>query len=153
MGVIERVNPSQLHEYSSSLHLVKKPSGKGWRPTVDFRPLNNKTKTECYPLPNLKSFATKLKGAKVFSKIDLRSAFWNLAIHPDSVKKTCTLSPWGGAFVFKRLPFGLKNGPGTWMKFLHHVLSGIENVFCYLDDLLVYNDSEKSHMETLNAIF
>ena len=153
MGVIERVDPSQLHEYSSSLHLVKKPSGKGWRPTVDFRPLNLKTKSECYPLPKLKSFASKLKGSKVFSKIDLRSAFWNLAIHPNSIKKTCTLSPWGGAFVFKRLPFGLKNGPGTWMKFLHHVLRGVDNVFCYLDDLLVYNDSEEAHQKTLDEIF
>ena len=131
MGVIERVDTSTLTDYSSALHLVKKPSGKGWRPCVDFRPINNKTKSDCYPIPKLKSFTHKLKGAKLFSKLDLRSAFWNVAIHPDSVSKTTTLSPWGGAFVFKRLAFGLKNGPSAWMKFLHHVLGDIEGVYAY----------------------
>ena len=153
MGVIERVHPSALSEYSSALHLVKKPSGHGWRVCVDFRPLNNKTKSESYPLPKLKSFTEKLKGAKWFSKIDLRSAFWNLAIHPDSINKTMTLSPWGGAFVFKRLPFGLKNGPQAWMKFLNHVLSGIDGIFAYLDDLLVWSDNQEDHDRILQQIF
>ena len=137
MGIIERVDPSTLNEWSSALHLVRKPSGKGWRPCIDFRPINNKTKSECYPIPKLKSFTHKIKGAKIFSKVDLRSAFWNVAIHPNSVSKTCTLSPWGGAYVFKRLPFGLQNGPSAWMKFLHHVLQGLEGLYAYLDDLLV----------------
>ena len=46
MGVIERVDPSTLTDYSSALHLVRKPSGKGWRPCVDFRPINLKTKSD-----------------------------------------------------------------------------------------------------------
>ena len=153
LGVIERVNPSELTEWSSSLHLVKKPSGKGWRVCVDFRPLNNQTKSESYPLPKLKSFTHQLKGAKLFSKIDLRSAFWNLAIHPNSVNKTCTLSPWGGAFVFKRLPFGLKNGPQAWMKFLNHVLSGIPGIFAYLDDLLLFSKTQEEHQTILEQVF
>ena len=39
MGIIERVDPSSLTDYSSALHLVKKPSGQGWRPCIDFRPI------------------------------------------------------------------------------------------------------------------
>ena len=132
---------------------MKKPSGNGWRVCVDFRPINNKTKSDCYPLPKLKSFTHKLKGAKIFSKVDLRSAFWNVAIHPDSISKTTTLSPWGGAFVFKRLPFGLKNGPSAWMKFLHHVLSGIDGVYAYLDDLLIFSKTEQEHAAILDQIF
>ena len=153
LGVIERVHPSTLNEWSSALHLVRKPSGKGWRPCVDFRAINNRTKSESYPLPKLKSFSQQLKGSKIFSVIDLRSAFWNLAIHPDSKSKTCTLSPWGGAYVFNRLPFGLKNGPGSWMKFLDHVLSGIPKTFAYLDDLLVHSENEQEHQDILEQIF
>ena len=59
----------------------------------------------------------------------------------------------GGAFVFKRLPFGLKNGPSSWGKLLDSCLSGIENVYSYLDDLLVYSEDEESHMKTLEEIF
>ena len=117
MGVIERVDPSELNEWSSAVHLVKKPHQKGYRPCIDYRKINGVTKSDCYPLPNLRNFNKDLSGSKVFSKLDLRSAYFNLPIHKNDIKKTCALSPWGGAFVFKRLPFGLKNGPSSWMKF------------------------------------
>ncbi len=136
MGVIERVHPSTLNEWSSPLHLVKKPGQKGYRPCVDYRRINQVTKADCYPLPILKNFNKGIQGSKIFSKIDLRSAFFNLPIHEDSVKKTCVLSPWGGAFVFRRLPFGLKNGPSSWQNFLDSVLGGLEGIYTYLDDIL-----------------
>ena len=91
LGVIERVKQNTV-----PLHLVRKPSGKGWRVCADFRLLNQQTKSDNYPLPLLRSFQSKIKGSKVFSTIDLKSAFHHLPIHPDDVSKTCVLSPWGG---------------------------------------------------------
>ena len=153
MGVIERVDPSMLNEWSFPLHLVKKPGQQSYRPCIDYRPINLVTKADCYPLPILKNFNKKIQGSKIFSKLDLRSAFFNLPIHEDSIKKTCVLSPWGGAFVFRRLPFGLKNGPSSWQKFLDHVLSGIDGIYTYLDDILCYSENEEKHLSLLEEIF
>ena len=113
MGVVERVKPNTLLQYTSPLHLVKKPNGRGWRICADFRKLNQITKNDNYPLPLLRSFQSNIKGSKIFSKLDVKSAFHHLPIHPDDVTKTCVLSPWGGAFVFKRLAFGMTNGPAS----------------------------------------
>ena len=153
MGVIERVDPSKLTEWASPLHLARKPQGRGWRPCGDFRGLNSKTKPDCYPLPILRSFTGRLRSANVFSVIDLKSAFHNLPIHPDSIDKTTVLSPWGGAFVFKRLPFGLANGPSSYQKFMDKCLSGIDNLFTYMDDILVFTETLDQHMSVLEELF
>ena len=153
MGVIERVHPSALTQWASPLHLAKKPNSDSFRPCVDFRLVNQVTKADNYPIPTLKAFTKQLKGCKVFSVVDLRSAFFNLPIHENSIDKTTVLSPWGGAFVFKRLPFGLRNGPSSWMKFLDHALSGLDHIYTYLDDILVSTETEQQHMEVLHKLF
>ena len=153
VGVIERVKQESLLQYTSPLHLVRKPSGRGWRVCADFRKLNQVTKTDNYPIPLLRSFQTNIKGSTVFSKLDIKSAFHHLPIHPDDVNKTCVLSPWGGAFVFKRLCFGLSNGPSSWQKYVDAILSDIPGVFCYLDDILLCSADVERHMSTLKTIF
>ena len=153
MGVVERVKPNTLLQYTSPLHLVKKPNGRGWRICADFRKLNQITKNDNYPLPLLRSFQSNIKGSKIFSKLDIKSAFHHLPIHPDDVTKTCVLSPWGGAFVFKRLAFGMTNGPASWQKYLDGVLHDIPGTFCYLDDILVCSANVEEHLSTLDSIF
>ena len=133
IGVVERVKPNTLLQYTSPLHLVRKPNGRGWRICADFRKLNQITKSDNYPLPLLRSFQAKIKGSKIFSKLDIKSAFHHLPIHPEDINKTCVLSPWGGAFVFKRLAFGLSNGPASWQKYIDSVIADIPGLFCYLD--------------------
>ena len=94
-GVVEEVKGGTNTEWSSALHLVLKQGG-GVRPCSDFRALNAKTVTDAHPLPLLKDFTSKIHGAKVFSVVDLRSAFFNVPIWPPHRHKTLTLSPWGG---------------------------------------------------------
>ena len=116
-GVIERVKAGTNTDYSSALHLAPKPGG-GARPCSDFRVLNAQTVVDAHPLPLLKDFTGKLHGSKVFSVVDLRSAFFNVPILPEHRHKTLTLSPWGGSFIYNRLAFGLASGPSTWQKLL-----------------------------------
>ena len=94
-GVIERVEAGTNTEFSSALHLVDKPGG-GARPCTDFRALNKMTVLDAHPLPLLKDFTGKISGSKIFSVIDIRSAFFNVPLWPGHRHKTLTLSPWGG---------------------------------------------------------
>ena len=151
LGVVERVDPNANTGWGSPLHLVPKPDG-SMRPCSDFRQLNSKTEPEGYPIPALKSFTSKLHGSKIFSKVDLFSAFHNVVIDPQDVPKTTTLTPWG-VYVYKRLAFGLSGAPGTFMKLVDSVLAGIEDVYCYLDDFLIYAPDEKRHFEILEEVF
>ena len=151
LGVVERVSADQVTEYSSPLHLVPKPDG-SMRPCSDFRQLNSQTLTDSFPLPHIKTFSHKLHGAKVFSKLDLQAAFHNVVIDPKDVKKTTTLTPWG-VFVYKRMAFGLCDAPATFSRLIETVLAGIDGLFTYLDDLLVYAPDEETHYNILKQIF
>ena len=110
-GVIERVKAETNTDYSSALHLVPKPGG-GARPCTDFRALNAQTVVDAHPLPLLKDFTSKIHGSKVFSVVDLRSAFFNVPILPEHRHKTLTLSPWGGVIYSQSLSVraGLRSG-------------------------------------------
>lgn len=105
-GVIERVKAGTNTDFSSALHIVDKPGG-GARPCTNFRALNRMTVVDAHPLPLLKDFTAKINGSKIFSVIDIQSAFFNVPILKEHRHKTLTLSPWGGSFIYNQLAFGL----------------------------------------------
>ena len=107
LGIVERVHPRVATTWSSALHLAPK-DGDDVRVTGDFRALNDKTLLDHYPLPNLKNFSTELNGCKIFSKIDLKWAFYQIPLDWSSSLKTVTLTPWG-PYRYTRLAMGLKN--------------------------------------------
>ena len=124
--MISPVKASDNTEWTSPLHLANKPGG-GVRPCPDFRSLNSKTSLDSFPLPLLSDFTSKIHGSTIFTKLDLRASFYNIPIWPQHRFKTTTLSPWGGAYVYNRLAFGLKSGPSTMQKLMEHTLQGIQN--------------------------
>ena len=105
MGIIEKIKPGEPTPWSSALHLAPK-DGDDLRVCSDFRPLNSLTTLDTYPLPSLRAFSGQLHGAKYFSKVDLKRAFFQVPLDYESSMKTVTLSPWG-AYRYKRLAMGL----------------------------------------------
>ena len=151
LGIVEKVKPGTPVPWSSALHLQPKPSG-GYRPCGDFRFLNSQTEADDYPLPNLRHFTHKLKGATIFSKVDLVKAFHQIRIRDEDQMKTAVKTPWG-VYFFKRLAMGLSCSAQSFQRLLDHVLEGLDNTFCYLDDIMIYNKNKKEHIKTLEEVF
>ena len=80
----------------------------------------------------------------MFSKIDLRSAFHQLRIHPPDVPKTAFTTPYG-LYEFLVLPFGLTNAPASFQRLMNHVVGHLSFVIAYLDDLLVFSKTIEEH--------
>ena len=150
-GVTEKIKPDEPITWSSALHLVPK-DGTDIRVCSDFRPLNNLTVLDHYPLPALRSFTNKLLGARVFSKLDLKAAYFQIPLSRSSSFKTTTLSPWG-TYRYKRLAMGLRNAPQSFQKLMDYVLSGLDDYFVYMDDIMVYSKNENSHLKTIEDLF
>lgn len=150
LGVIQ---PSKS-PYSSNVILVKKPSGE-YRLCFDGRKLNSITKKDSYPLPNLTQTLDKVRNAHFLTAIDLKHAFWQIKLSPDSCEKTAFSVIGKGHFEFTRMPFGLCNSAQQLQRLIDRLFdpSIEQNIFTYLDDLIIVNSTFESHIETLLKVF
>lgn len=143
------VRPSSS-PWAAPVHVVRKADG-SWRPCGDYRRLNRVTVKDSYPLPNVFEFVSKLAGSRLFSRLDLTKGFWQVPMRPQDIPKTALLFP-GGLFEFTRMPFGLKNAPNSFQRLMDEVTRGVEGVFAYLDDILVFAADPDQHLKRLRRL-
>ncbi|UYV71992.1 hypothetical protein LAZ67_9001493, partial [Cordylochernes scorpioides] len=137
--------------WASPLHLVSKKD-ESLRPCGDYRRLNAVTLPDRYPIPRLDDFHHILKGTRVYSKIDLCKAFYQIPIAEEDKPKTAIITPFG-LFEFNVMSFGLRNATATFQRFMHEVLRNLDFAFVYLDDILVASETEEEHYSHLETLF
>ena len=114
---------------------------------VDYRALNRVTVHNRYPLPRIDELLDRLRGARLFMKIDLRSGYHQIRVHPSDVHKTAFHTRYGH-FEFLVLPFGLTNAPATFMHLMHSTFREYldDFIIIFLDDTLVYSKGLGDHI-------
>ena len=150
-GVISRSSSS----FASCLLVIPKKSGKH-RVCVDYRRLNAISLLEAYPIPPIHTLLDNLHGSRVFSVIDLKSAYHNVPIRAADRHKTAFITK-SGCYEFNYMPFGLKSAPATFMRFIHEVLYSTSpelknNTEVYLDDILIHTKDIESHQKIFEKV-
>lgn len=138
--------------YGAPVLFVKKPDG-SLRMCTDWRMLNKQTVKDKYPLPVAQELLEQLSGATVFSKIDLRSAYYQVRVRPEDVHRTAMNTRYG-SFEYLVMGFGLCNAPATFMRLMNHVFRPLLDrcVIVFLDDILVYSRDGEQHLRDLRAV-
>ncbi|KAK8690915.1 hypothetical protein V6N13_074440 [Hibiscus sabdariffa] len=123
------------------------------RMCIDYRQLNKMTVKSKYPLPRIDDFFDQLRGASVFSKIDLRSEYYQLKVREQDVLKTAFRTRYGH-YEFLVMPFGLTNAPTAFMDLMNRVFHEYLDQFVvvFIDDILVYSRTEEDHDRYLRLV-
>ena len=115
--------------------------------------LNEITVKDQYGMPITDDCLDQLQGAKVFSKMDLKSGFHQIRIAEGDIPKTAFRTKYGH-FEYLVLPFGLTSGPATFQRLMNSVLQPLldEGVVVYLDDILMYSKTPEEHLTLVRKV-
>ncbi|KAA0060752.1 uncharacterized protein E5676_scaffold451G00440 [Cucumis melo var. makuwa] len=137
-----------------ALVLFQKKKDGSLRLCIYYRVLNKLTVRNKYPPPIITDLFDRLHGAKYFSKLDLRSGYYQVRIPEGDEPKTTCVTRYG-VFEFLVMPFGLTNAPATFYTLMNMVFHEYLDKFVvvYLDNIVVYSTTMKEHRDHLQKIF
>jgi len=144
------IRPSKS-EWASPVTLQKQ-NGE-YRFCLDYRKVNQRTKSDPFPIPRMEALLGKLGAASFVSKIDLRKGYWQIAMEPVSIPQTAFICD-DGKFEFLRMPFGLKTAPSIFQRFVNNMLGNARGQFAdaYIDDIIIYSNSWAEHLNHIRDI-
>ncbi|XP_050960534.1 uncharacterized protein LOC127161828 [Labeo rohita] len=132
---------------ASSFFFVGKKDG-GLRPCIDYRQLNSQIIQQPYPLPLVPAALEELRGARIFTKLDLRSAYNLIRIRKGDEWKTAFVTP-TGHYEYQVMPYGLSISPSVFQTFMNEVFREFLHQFVvvYIDDILIYSRNQAEHRQ------
>ena len=164
-GVIRK----SISPWASPIVIVLKKLAPGEPPCrrmcIDFRKLNDLQPEVCHAdsetgvnislvrLPKIDKMYGRLKGAKYFTTLDLRSGYYHISLSKGSKAKTAFVTPFG-KYQFEVVPFGLAQAPAYFQQLISMVLQDCsEFVMAYLDDIIIFSRNECEHLKHIQIIF
>ena len=120
---------------------------------VDYRKLNAATIPDEFPIPRQREILQALSGAQVMSAVDALSGFHQMFMEDEDVEKTAFRTH-QGLWQFKRMPFGLRNGPSIFQRMMQSILAPYLWIFAlvYIDDIVIYSKSYEDHFKHLDLV-
>ena len=121
---------------------------------MDYRALNKVTMKNKHPILNIADLFDRLSTVAYFTKLDLRSEYWQVRIADGDESKTACVIRYG-SYEFLVMPFSLTNAPATFCNLMNDVLYGFfdDFIIMYLDDIVVYSQTLGEHIEHLRLVF
>jgi len=144
------ISPIKYSEWATPIVVVRKKNGL-IRICADFSTGLNASLEPNHPLPLPDEIFSQLSNCKYFTHLDLADAFLQIEIEEDS-KKFLTINTHRGFYVYNRMPFGVTVAPGEFQAIMDSMISGLPNVFAYIDDLVVGGETIQLHNRNLTRL-
>lgn len=147
-GVIEEVRDPT--EWCAPMVIVTKSNGQ-IRICADFTELNKYVLRERLQLPSVDETLAQLQEAKIFTKLDANSGFWQLQLTEKSSNYLTFITPFG-RFRYKRLPFGICSAPEVYQRIMFEILGHKKGVVVHMDDIVIFGKNIKEHDDRLHNV-
>ncbi|KAJ8364836.1 hypothetical protein SKAU_G00136670 [Synaphobranchus kaupii] len=148
---VHEQGPQQYSKFTRGKIVTTRKDRPDIRLCVDLREPNKAVVIDGFPLPHMEEMFAELRGATLFSTLDLQSAYHQVPLHEDSRSLT-TFITHDGLFRFKRVPFGLASGPSCFQRMMSSILKDLQGVQCYLDDIIVSAMTAEEHDKRLTVV-
>lgn len=140
-GIIEIIDSS---ERVSPIVVTSRRNGR-IRMCVDMREPSKAVVPDGHPLPLIEDLMSELRGSQLYSTLDLKSAYHQLELQRES-RGLAAFITHEGLYQYCRVPYRQSSDPAAFQKMMIKILSGLEGVQCYLDDVIVYGSSPAHHV-------
>jgi hypothetical protein len=119
----------------------------------DYRALNENTIPDHYPLPHIETILSDCAKGSIWAKIDMTNSFFQTRVHPDDVKFTAVMTPFG-LYEWVVMPMGCRNAPATHQRRMNQALRKYIGTIChvYLDDIVIWSSSIEEHKQNVRTV-
>ena len=133
--------------WSSPCILVPKHDG-GFRFCTDFRKVNDKTKSDSFPIPRIADCIDQIGNAK----FHMLKGYWQVPLTQRAREISAFVTP-SGLYQYKVMPFGMKNAPATFQRMVNKLVRDIDGCEGYIDDVVIYSDNWSDHIRQIKRFF
>ena len=137
--------------WSSPCILVPKHDG-GFRFCTDFRKVNDKTKSDSFPIHRIADCIDQIGNAKFVSTFDMLKGYWQVPLTQRAREISAFVTP-SGLYQYKVMPFGMKNSPATFQRMVNKLVRDIDGCEGYIDDVVIYSDNWSDHIRQIKCFF
>ena len=137
--------------WSSPCILVPKHDG-GFRFCTDFRKVNDKTKSDSFPIPRIADCIDQIGNAKFVSTFDMLKGYWQVPLTQRAREISAFVTP-SGLYQYKVMPFGMKNAPATFQRMVNKLVRNIDGCEGYIDDVVIFSDNWSDHIRQIERFF
>ena len=137
--------------WSSPCILVPKHDGE-FRFCTDFRKVNDKTKSDSFPIPRIADCIDQIGNAKFVSTFDMLKGYWQVPLTQRAREISAFVTP-SGLYQYKVMPFGMKNAPATFQRMVNKLVRDIDGCEGYIDDVVIFSDNWSDHIRQIKRFF
>ena len=137
--------------WSSPCILVPKHDG-GFRFCTDFRKVNDKTKSDSFPIPRIGDCIDQIGNAKFVSTFDMLKGYWQVPL-TQRAREISAFVTQSGLYQYKVMPFGMKNAPATFQRMVNKLVRDIDGCEGDIDDVVIFSDNWSDHICQIERFF